>query len=413
MHIKIDAEILRVYVGESDQIKGRPLFEIVAEEARKRGLAGATVLRGVLGFGANSLVHTAKILRLSEDLPIVVEIVDRPERIAAFLPWLEETINEGAVIRQQVQATFFHPMRVSDVMTADVATVPPDAPLSRILAAMLERDIKAVPVVQDGEVLGIVTGGDLLERGGMSLRLSLHQELPGLIREEQVTALDQLGKTARDVMTAPVATIGIRAKVPEAARLMARKKIKRLPVLDERGRLAGIVSRIDVLRTIATAASVADSLPDLPGRLDGLARDIMLRNVPTVAPDAPLDQALEKILSSPLRRVVVVDQDRRMLGIILDRDLLRRFAEKTRSGPLQSLAALFSRHPADASGLEGTAGQAMRADVFSVTEDTPVSLVLQEMVRRKAKRLVVTDGQGRLSGMVDRDQMLKAIGGVR
>ncbi|WP_027174959.1 DUF190 domain-containing protein [Desulfovibrio aminophilus] len=413
MHIKIDAEILRVYVGESDQIKGRPLFEIVAEEARKRGLAGATVLRGVLGFGANSLVHTAKILRLSEDLPMVVEIVDRPERITAFLPWLEETVSEGAVIRQQVQATFFHPMRVSDVMTADVATVPPDAPLSRILAAMLERDIKAVPVVQDGTVLGIVTGGDLLERGGMSLRLSLHRELPGLVREAQVKALDHSGKTARDVMTAPVATIGIRAKVPEAARLMAKKKIKRLPVLDERGKLAGIVSRIDVLRTIATAASVADSLPGLPGRLDGLARDVMLRDVPTVAPDAPLDQALKKILSSPLRRVVVVDQDRRMLGIILDRDLFRRFAEKTRSGPLQSLAALFSRQPAEPSGLEGTAAQAMRTTVFSIAEETPVSLVLQEMVQRKAKRLVVTDGQGHLSGMVDRDQMLKAIGGVQ
>lgn len=413
MHIKIDAEILRVYVGEGDQIKGRPLFEIVAEEARKRGLAGATVLRGVLGFGANSLVHTAKILRLSEDLPMVVEIVDRPERIAGFLSWLEGVVKEGTVIRQPVQATFFHPMRVRDVMSADVVTVDPGMPLSQVMDAMLGRDIKAVPVVADGRVLGIITGGDLLQRGGMAVRLDLHQDLPEPVREEQARGMDAAGTTARDVMTAPVLTIGIRAKVPEAARLMAEKKIKRLPVLDENGKLAGIVSRIDVLRTIAAAASVADTLPELPGDLRGLARDVMFHDVPMVAPETPLNQVLGKIMSSSLRRVVVVDPQRKVLGVILDRDLLSRFEKKTRTSVLQALLEPFSRHPPSAPQLEGTAVDVMRANVFSVMEDTPVSQILQEMVRRKAKRLVVTDGRGRLSGMVDRDQMLKAIGGVQ
>ena len=84
MKLPYDAELLRVFIGESDLHGARPLYEIIVEEARKRGMAGATVLRGIMSFGANSRLHTAKILRLSEDLPLVIEIVDTPERIAAY-----------------------------------------------------------------------------------------------------------------------------------------------------------------------------------------------------------------------------------------------------------------------------------------------------------------------------------------
>lgn len=98
-----EAQLLRVFIGESDKYQGRPLYEVVVEEARRCGLAGATVLRGTLGFGANSRIHTAKILRLSEDLPMVIEIVDQPERIAGFLPELDALIEEGLVTLERVQ----------------------------------------------------------------------------------------------------------------------------------------------------------------------------------------------------------------------------------------------------------------------------------------------------------------------
>lgn len=112
MKIESEAELLRIYLGEGDLHEGRPLYEVIVEEARSRGLAGATALRGILGFGGNSRVHSARILRLSEDLPVVVEIVDLPERVEAFSAWLEGMMAEGAVIRTSVRATFWHPMRV-------------------------------------------------------------------------------------------------------------------------------------------------------------------------------------------------------------------------------------------------------------------------------------------------------------
>lgn len=107
MHLPSEAELLRIFVGESDKQGALPLYEAIVREARKRGLAGATVLRGALGFGANSRIHTAKILRLSEDLPMVVEIVDSPERIAAFLPFLDGVIQEGLVTLETVRVIVY------------------------------------------------------------------------------------------------------------------------------------------------------------------------------------------------------------------------------------------------------------------------------------------------------------------
>ena len=104
-----EAELLRVFVGESDHYGGKPLYEAIIQEARNRGMAGATALRGLMGFGAHSRLHTAKVLRLSEDLPIVVEIVDTPEKIESLLPKLDEMIEEGLVTLERVRVlTYRH-----------------------------------------------------------------------------------------------------------------------------------------------------------------------------------------------------------------------------------------------------------------------------------------------------------------
>jgi len=103
MQLPKEAELLRIFIGETDKHHGRPLHEVIVQRARTMGLAGATVLRGVMGFGASSRIHTAKILRLSEDLPIVIEIVDKPERIAMILPEIDAMIGEGLVTLEKVR----------------------------------------------------------------------------------------------------------------------------------------------------------------------------------------------------------------------------------------------------------------------------------------------------------------------
>jgi PII-like signaling protein len=102
MTIPEDGYLLRIFVGESDRHGHHPLYEAIVLKAREAGLAGATVLRGVMGFGKNSILHTAKILRLSEDLPMVVEIVDSREKVEKFLPLLDEMISDGLVTIEKV-----------------------------------------------------------------------------------------------------------------------------------------------------------------------------------------------------------------------------------------------------------------------------------------------------------------------
>ncbi len=102
-----EGHLLRIFIGESDKHDGRPLYEWLVLKAREQGLAGATVVRGIEGFGAHSRLHTAKILRLSEDLPIVVEIVDTAEKIEAFLPVVDGAIGEGLATVEKVRIRFY------------------------------------------------------------------------------------------------------------------------------------------------------------------------------------------------------------------------------------------------------------------------------------------------------------------
>jgi hypothetical protein len=107
MELPEKAKLLRIFIGESDRYNGKPLYEAIVNLVRERSMAGATVLRGILGFGAHSRIHSAKILRLSEDLPIVVEIVDKTERIEAILPEIDEMIQEGLATLEDIQVIFY------------------------------------------------------------------------------------------------------------------------------------------------------------------------------------------------------------------------------------------------------------------------------------------------------------------
>src|SRR4029077_7423109 len=101
MHLPHDAMLLRVFIGETDRWKHQPLYEAIVLKARETALAGAPVLRGPMGFGKSSVLHTAKVLRLSMDLPLVIEIVDSEEKISAFLPILDEMMGGGLLTREK------------------------------------------------------------------------------------------------------------------------------------------------------------------------------------------------------------------------------------------------------------------------------------------------------------------------
>jgi PII-like signaling protein len=103
MKLPEEGMLLRIFIGESDSFKGKPLYEQIVLKARELNLAGATVIHGTMGFGAGSRIHTSKIVRLSEDLPIIVELVDTEEKLNSLMPFLDETVEEGLITMERVK----------------------------------------------------------------------------------------------------------------------------------------------------------------------------------------------------------------------------------------------------------------------------------------------------------------------
>jgi PII-like signaling protein len=116
MRIPQEGLLLRIFVDENDTLHGRPLYEVIVKEAQKLGLAGATVLRGVMGYGATSHIHSARVLRISEDLPMVVEMVDEEENIQKLMPFLDEHVGEGLITMERVRVIMYrHDSKEDDI----------------------------------------------------------------------------------------------------------------------------------------------------------------------------------------------------------------------------------------------------------------------------------------------------------
>lgn len=414
------AQRLTIYFGESDRWQGRPLHTALLDALRAAGIAGATVTRGVAGFGAHGRIHRATLAELSADLPMIIEVVDTPERIAATLATVSPMVMEGLITLEEVQVVMYAhryqprlpaQLAVQDVMSRNVASVEPGTPLADVVQLLVERDVKAVPVVDDQhQVVGIVTGGDLLAGGAIPVRLSLQKDFPNDLAAHHLEQLEASDKTAQDIMTAPALTIQAAAHLTQAARLMADRHIKRLPVVDDQNQLVGIVSRLDVLRAASQAASEGPPLPPPPAGVGLQVRDIMVSDVPTARPDTPISNLLPALINSPMRRAVVVDNGGRVVGLIADAMLMDQALPEEKPGLWASV-----RHALGLGGGPAVPRPALRAedvmtrDVFTIPANAPILDAIQQMVERRVKRLVVVDEVGRLLGMVDRQRALQSL----
>lgn len=304
-------------------------------------------------------------------------------------------------------------LHVHDIMVRAVTSVPADAPLAEVVERLLRGNVKALPVVDARRhLVGIITGGDLLRRGDVELRLSITRELDPETLRERLRALARSGKTARDVMSRHVHTIGPEADLATVIELMARHEIKRLPVVDENRELIGIVSRADVLRSIAALAGSTDTGEhELPRAARTVAEAATL-DVPVVSPDTNADEVLAKLLQHRERRVVVVGADGGVLGVIGDRDFLAHSAPDTRPWLVRMLpgAAGSSARP-QPSGRPLTAAVLMAPSLVTVQPTDSLVHAIRLMMQHRVKRLVVVDEQKRFRGLVDRREVLRLLAG--
>jgi len=249
MELQGSAEQVWIFIGESDLWHGQSLYLAILETLKRNGCAGGTVLRGVAGFGAHNLIHTTSLVELSSDLPIVVTFVDRADRVACVLPQLTTMVTEGMITVLPVEVLkyshrgigpFPAHLTVADVMTRTVTAVQTDTPIAEIVSLLLDRALRALPVVAaDGHVVGIITDGDLLARGGTELPVDVQRELPIAERAAEIAALERHPQRAADLMTRDPITLPDSTTLAQAAAVMTERDLKRLPVVDTQGQLVG------------------------------------------------------------------------------------------------------------------------------------------------------------------------------
>jgi CBS domain-containing protein len=415
---------IEIFTSEAARCHKTPLVDAVIQHVRELKIAARCIVtRGIAGCYESGEVATTRVEVLSFNQPVRIYIVVPAAEADRVLDGLNGMVGEGIialsdlnVVSYRAPNTFFpRQLRVRDVMTPDPQRVAASAALNEVVRVLLSSIFTGLPVVDaQNRPIGVITQGDLITRGGLPLRLGL---LAASDEKRRDLALASLAsRQAAAIMTAPAVTIVDDRPLAEAVERMLDKGVKRLPVVDRTGRLAGMLSRIDIFRTVMREAPDWNAFHAQKIEVARLKRvgDILRRDTQTVSPDTPLDEVIRVIDHNDIQRVVVVDDRGKLLGLISDGDLLR-FFKPEQEGIWHLLAKVKHPFQQDACRgdlqrclLETRAAAVMTTDLVTVREEMLIEEAIGLMVEKALKRLPVVDDDGRFKGMVSRDSLLRS-----
>lgn len=304
------------------------------------------------------------------------------------------------------------PIRV--VMSPMPIVASEDTPVDQIVTIMLHEGVRILLVLdQSKKLTGIITDTDLIERGGVPLRLGL---LANLVEDERARILsNNYTRLARDIMTAPPISILQTALLQEAAALMRYHRIKRLPVVNQGGHLVGILTRSDILRELSFSVSTPiwttdDQHKPVPLQWESPISQVSLNEVPTVSPDTSLDGVLEVMLAAAQKRLVVVNDQRQVVGIITDGDLLKRVRPDQYPLTLEALSGhSFAQPVLSQAATIQMAQDVMTMPVITVTPVARIGETLHLILEHRIKRIPVVDDEGRLIGVIGRAELMRRL----
>jgi len=412
---------IEIFTNEEAVHRGAPLYKAVVQYVLGLKIAArCLVSRCMEGCYENGEMATQAILIGSFNMPVMIQIVLPSVQAEVILPTLEEMVEEGIVTVSEITVRCHKTrnhlipryLKVKDVMTPAPQSVLLTTPVSDVVRLLLSSIFTGVPVIDnEGHPKGVISQGDLIYRGGMPARL-------GLLAESGHDCLDSVlsslaVKKARDIMS-PAVCIREDELLTKAVRVMLEKGLKRLPVTDEKGKLTGILSRMDIFHTITRHSPdwAAFRQQDIPvGNLKYVS-DIMRRDVHAVFPDTPVADVFQMIDTNDIQRVAVVDKAGALLGIISDRDLLAAFSDQ-KEGIWDYFACrlpfgqrgkdnTFSRHLT-----VKTAAEVMKKNPPAIPEHATIDEAIALMTQKMINRLPVLDGQGKFQGMISRESLLR------
>ncbi len=415
---------IEIFTSEEARYLKRPVSDAVMQYIKDLKIAARCIItRGVAGCYENGEVTTTRLEILSFNLPVRIYIILPAAETDTVLNGLNEMVTDGiialhdlSVISHRTSKSFFpRQLLVRDVMTNAPKYITADTALSDATRLLLSCVFTGLPVIDDQKrPIGMVTQGDLIYKGGLPLRLGLLKESDNNSRE---SLINQLGtRYISEIMTTPVVTIQADKLLADAVELMENKRLKRLPVTDGEGSLVGMLSRIDIFRTVMREAPDWNAFKAQKIEVQHLkqVKDILRRDTQTVFPETTLDEVIRIIDRNDIQRVAVIDQKEKLVGLISDRDLLRYFKPEQEKAwhLLAKIKRPFKAEPAKAVELQQrlskiTADKVMTTKLITVNDDMLIEDAIRLMVEKGLKRLPVVDAEGRFKGMISRDSLLR------
>lgn len=410
---------VRIYMNEQDLWEDKPLYIAVLEQLQRQGATGATVLQGVGGFGPGYRQRASNMGNPMGKVPLVIEWVERAERVTEILPSLDELVPEALITLEDIrvyravlrsQGHFGSDQTVGSVMQASPQTIGREAALNRAIAFMIAGNQSLLPVLDErNKLVGIVTEVDIARRAGLRVPLRL---LPFLTREEGNDLLTPIaGRLVGEVMSTEWRSVHMAASIPQALVIMIEWNYDQIPVVDRDNVMQGLLSWSDVLLAAIERDKESDDEGAAVRNVDEPTPvSLVMRSmVPQVELSQPAGPVLRQLFETPERYLVVVDSEGRVRGSLSDIGVFRQLGSGERA-PL--IAAMQSQQPLDPSHYAGA-----RYSLEKLMDSTPPTISPRQNITDAVRRLMemrvdnapVVDEENRLLGLITRGGLLRAI----
>ena len=420
----IDYSIIEIFTDEAARYRGKPLYKAIVGFVKDlRITARCVVSKGIEAYYESGEWVTQDILAISYNMPLKIEILLPASELKGVSDALDEMIDSGICTVRNVDMRFHKVckriipkhIRVKNIMTANPKTVSATSPLNGVVKLLLSSIFTGIPVVDnDRRPVGVITQSDLIYKAKIPIKLSILPEKDRARLDEYLLKLAP--QKAEDIMTQPAITIDQDKMMTDAIAVMVEKKVKRLPVVDGKGNIVGVLSRMDIFHAITHEFPDWNAFKDRNIALSypQVVADIMRQDALTVTPDTSVEAVMNLININDLEVVAVISDSGQLLGLIFEHNLLTLFSYHE----ISLWNYLRDKLSGNKSGARfrdflknirnKTAAEIMKTDLITILEKAGIDEAIALITNRKIKRLPVIDRNGVFKGLINRESLLRA-----
>lgn len=405
---------VRIYLSRDDQWEGRPRYLALMDRLRNVGATGATALQGLAGFGPGHRIRAAMIDRPDQRQPVVIEWVERADRVARLLPLIDDILDQSLVTVEEVpiyravlraSGPFANDLTVGDTMRTPAPSVATNASLGEAIALLTEHQIAALPIVEtDGKLAGLLSDQEITWRVGLRLPSAL---IPLLTPAERDTLLAPLiGRSVREVMSAEPRSVSRFMSLPQALVTMVEWGYAHIPVIDRDGLLVGLIGQEDVLSVVVEREPPGDA-PVTSAEPPTTVSMVMQTITPQLMLGTSLAVALDQLLAAPSRRILITEASGYLRGMIDLAGVLAALAGDDRAALIAAL-----RHPRRESigiSTNRVLDPLVATGIPTLAPDTSIESAARRLLDLGIESMPVVDANDRLLGIIARSGLIRAL----